>query len=232
MVVSTLVSVIVPVHNGARFLDDALTSIAAQTHRALEIVVVDDGSTDGSAALADDFMARDGRGVVYRQRQGGVAAARNQGLRLATAPMVAFCDQDDVWCVDKLERQLRHLDAHPDVGVVRVRQEPFFDGVETAPAWLLPDPIYGDLGGVLPCSGLFRRELFDLVGSFDETKQGVDDTDWLLRARHQGVGIDIIPEVLMWRRIHPDNLMNDAALVRAGYFRSLRDRVDEHHNRA
>jgi CDP-glycerol glycerophosphotransferase len=79
--VPTLVSVIVPVHNGERFLADALSAIAGQTHRSVELVVVDDGSTDGAAALAEEFVAGDGRGVVHRQPQGGVAAARNARSR-------------------------------------------------------------------------------------------------------------------------------------------------------
>ncbi len=228
----TLVSVIVPVHDGARFLPDALAAIAGQTHRTVELVVVDDGSADDSASLASEFVARVGRGVVHRQPQGGVAAARNQGLVLASGPMIAFCDQDDVWHREKLARQLRYLDVHSEVGVVRVRQEPFFDGVGVAPRWLLPDRVHGDRGGVLPCSGLFRRETFERVGGFDETKPGADDTDWLLRARHRGVGIALLPEVLMRRRIHPGNLTNDAELMRDGLLRSIRDRVREHRGTA
>ncbi|MEX1006428.1 MAG: glycosyltransferase [Acidimicrobiia bacterium] len=229
---ATLVSVIVPVHNGERFLPDALDAISGQTHRPIELVVVDDGSTDGSGALAEEFVARAGRGVVHRRSQGGVAAARNQGVALASGPMIAFCDQDDVWHPEKLARQLRYLDAHADVGVVRVRQEPFFDGVDVAPPWLLPDHVHGDLGGVLPCSGLFRREVFELVGVFDETMPGADDTDWLLRARHRGVGIALLPEILMQRRIHSGNLTNDAALLREGFFRAIRERVQEHRETA
>ena len=221
----TLVSVVVPVHDGERFLAEALDSITAQREVDVELVVVDDGSTDGSAALAERLVAAHGRGVVQRQSQRGVAAARNAGVRLATAPLVAFCDQDDVWYQDKLAQQTRYLDEHPDVGVVRVRQEPFLDGVDEPPPWLVPDKLYGDLGGVLPCSGLFRREVFDVVGFFDETKPGSDDTDWIMRSRHRGVDVALLANVLIRRRIHPGNLSHDAALLRDGFFRAMRDRV-------
>ncbi len=224
----TLVSVVVPVHDGERFLAEALDSITAQRDVDIELVVVDDGSTDGSAALAERVVAAHGRGIVHRQSQRGVAAARNAGVGLATAPLVAFCDQDDVWYDDKLAQQVRYLDEHTDVGVVRVRQEPFLDGIDEPPSWLVPDKFYGDLGGILPCSGLFRRDVFDVVGLFDETKPGSDDTDWILRSRHRGVRVALVPNVLMRRRIHPGNLSHDGALVRDGFFRAIRDRVHDH----
>jgi glycosyltransferase involved in cell wall biosynthesis len=227
----TLVSVVVPVHNGERFLAEALGSITAQRDADVELIVVDDGSTDASPEIAARAVAAHGRGVVHHRPQGGVAAARNTGVGLSTAPFVAFCDQDDVWLEDKLARQVQYLDAHPGVGVVRVRQEPFLDGLDAPPAWLVPDKLYGDLGGVMPCSGLFRREVFDIVGVFDETKPGSDDTDWILRSRHRGVEVAVLPEILMRRRIHDANLTHEVEMLRDGYFRSIRDRVREHEQR-
>jgi hypothetical protein len=95
----------------------------------------------------------------------------------------------------------------------------------------VPDKLYGDLGGVMPCSGLFRREVFDVVGLFDETKPGSDDTDWILRSRHRGVEVAVLPEILMRRRIHDGNLTHEVEMLRDGYFRSIRDRVREHEQR-
>jgi glycosyltransferase involved in cell wall biosynthesis len=218
------VSVIVPVHNGAEFLEEALAAIAAQTHPVVELVVVDDGSTDASVAIATRFLATVPRGaLVPRATTAGVAAARNDGVRRASSDLIAFCDQDDVWLPDKLARQLAHLDAHPDHAVVMVRQVPFLDGVDEFPPWLLPDRVYGDLGGVLPCTALVRREAFETVGGFDETKSGVDDFDWLVRARHAGIGVAVWPEVLVRRRLHRGNESHDVARMRAGLFQALRD---------
>ena len=218
------VSVIVPVHNGADFLEEALTAIAAQTHPDVEIVVIDDGSTDASVALASRFLESFPRGVlVPRATTAGVATARNDGIRRASSALLAFCDQDDVWLPVKLERQLAHLDAHPGDAVVMVRQEPFLDGLDEYPAWLLPDRVFGDLGGVLPCTALVRREAFDVVGEFDVTKSGADDFDWVVRARHAGVGVAVCPEVLMRRRLHRGNGSHDAARMRASMFQILRD---------
>jgi glycosyltransferase involved in cell wall biosynthesis len=221
-VVPPLVSVIVPVHDGERFLPESLPAITAQTHQPVELVVVDDGSTDGSARVAGEFVAAHGIGVVHRRPQGGVAAARNAGLELASGEYLAFCDQDDVWHPEKIARQLAFLDAHPRVGAVMTRQEPFFaDGVVERPSWLKRDSLFGDLGGVLPLTALIRREAFDVVGGFTESRPGTDDLDWFLRARRRDVGIAILDEVLVRRRIHGDNASYDVEMLRRGLLASL-----------
>src|SRR5262245_10754564 len=98
-----LVSCIVPVYNGEAFLGEALASIRAQRHRPIEILVVDDGSTDGTAAVV---MAADA-GIRYmRQDNAGGAAARNRGIGMARGTFVAFLDADDLWPPEKLERQI------------------------------------------------------------------------------------------------------------------------------
>ena len=156
--------------------------------------------------------------MLLRQENAGVSAARNAGLAAASSDLVAFCDQDDVWLPRKLERQVEYLALHPEVAVVLVRQEPFFDGVSGAPAWLVREQVFGDAGGVIPCMGLFRREVFARVGTFAEDRFAVDDLTWLLRARRRGVGIGILPEMLVRRRIHSANASHDAEMVRSSLF--------------
>ena len=219
-----LVSVVVPVHNGERFLHDALAAIGQQTHSELELILVDDGSDDGSVAVATDCLAWFPHGeLVERRSAAGVATARNMGMARASGSLLAFCDQDDVWLPSKLEQQLAYLEEHPEVAVVMVRQEPFLDGIDAMPSWLLPDRVYGDLGGVLPCTALIRREAFATVGEFDPAKSGSDDFDWLLRARRAGLGIAVHPEVLVRRRLHATNSSHDAGRLRHELFLNLRD---------
>jgi glycosyltransferase involved in cell wall biosynthesis len=226
--VTVLVSVIVPVHNGERFVAEALEAIAAQTYANVEIVVLDDGSSDDSVRIAEELVDQHGRGIVYRQPHGGVAAARNAGLALASGEMLAFCDQDDVWYPEKLERQLAYLDAHPDIAAIMTRQEPFFeDDIVERPPWLKRDKLFGDLGGVLQLSALIRREAFEVVGGFAESRSGQDDLDWFLRARREGVGIDILPEVLVRRRVHADNASYDTEKLRRALMESLHDLTRE-----
>jgi glycosyltransferase involved in cell wall biosynthesis len=222
------VSVIVPTHNGERFLHEALVAIAHQTYPDIELIVVDDGSDDDSAAVAAAFLDEFPCGqLVRRPVASGVATARNLGVARASGSLLAFCDQDDVWLPDKLERQLSYLDDHSEVAIVLVRQEPFLDGIESLPGWLLPDRVFGDLGGVLPCTALIRREAFTVVGEFDPEKSGSDDFDWLLRARHCGLGVSVLPEVLVRRRLHEGNGSHDAARMRSGLFGILRDLVHD-----
>ena len=159
---------------------------------------------------------------MHRQPHGGVPAARNAGLSLASGELLAFCDQDDVWLSEKLDRQVSYLDAHPSTGAVMTRQEPFFeDGIAEPPSWLKRDKVYGDLGGIQHLSALIRREAFDIVGEFAESRPGADDLDWFLRARRKGIGIDVLPEILVRRRVHADNASYDTETLRHGLMDSL-----------
>jgi glycosyltransferase involved in cell wall biosynthesis len=105
-----LVSVIVPAHNAEKFLAEALASILAQDYRPIEVIVVDDGSTDGTATIAQAYT--DVR-YVFQKKQ-GAAAARNAGLAICSGALIAFLDADDLWVPNKLSRQSAYLDEHPE----------------------------------------------------------------------------------------------------------------------
>ena len=113
-----LVSVIVPAYNSAATLDETLRSVRAQTHRALEVLVVDDGSTDATAAIVERHAAEDQRVRLIRQPNAGVARARNRAIAEARADLIAPVDADDLWHPEKIERQLAALGSHPNVGLV------------------------------------------------------------------------------------------------------------------
>ena len=109
--VAPLTSCIVPTFNSGRYIAETLDGILAQTYRPIEVIVVDDGSTDGTA----DIVARYGDRVRYAwQQNAGPATARNTGLTLAQSDMIAFCDSDDLWHTEKLARQMAHFAAHPE----------------------------------------------------------------------------------------------------------------------
>ena len=112
-----LISVIVPCYNAERTLERTLASISRQTYRHIEILIVDDGSTDGSVGLAKAFIARDSRAKLISQKNAGVAAARNAGLAVARGAFVAPIDADDLWAPEKLELQLQRF-TDPKVGLV------------------------------------------------------------------------------------------------------------------
>ena len=192
-------SVVIPVYNGARFLDAALASVFAQSYRPIEVIVVDDGSTDGTPAV----LARWPAVRQVRQDNRGVASARNAGLALAGGDFVALLDADDLWEPDKLVRQIAHLDAHPEVGYVCSRYRNFIEPGHPRPAWLSAEQLGEAHIGTLS-SFVARRETLARVGRFDPRDSS--DLDWSLRAREAGVTMGLVDEVLVSRRIHDGNI--------------------------
>lgn len=118
---SPKVSVVIPAYNGQRYLADTIKSVLAQSMPFLEVIVVDDGSTDNTAGLVRDFIKRDNRVRYFKQEHSGVSAARNRGISQARAEYIAFIDHDDLWSPEKLEKQLAVFNAHPGLALVYAR---------------------------------------------------------------------------------------------------------------
>lgn len=194
-------SVIIPVFNGARFLREALDSVATQEVGPLEVLVVDDGSTDESVAIAEASGAR-----VLKQEHGGVARARNVAIAAATTPVFSFLDQDDVWHRAKLRLQLAALERQPEA-VSLTRQDFFLEPPLAAPpAWFArPELIGVPHPGWAPSCTVFRREVFARVGPYDERLAQASDSDWIARAKELGIVFHVLDEVLVRRRIHGAN---------------------------
>ena len=230
------VSVVIPAYNAARYLGEATRSALAQTHRALEVVIVDDGSTDGTLAVARalaDPPGGDPRVRVLSVSNGGRALARNLGVAAARPPAyVAFLDADDAWDEDKLAVQLAWLDAHPDAAGVgsfmryvssagRVLggtgQE--VDDAEhalMARAELAPFPVSSCL--------VVRRAAWDALGGFDPVLREAEDLEFLARLARVG-RVGCVPQVLGSYRIHPDSAMARRRLVVNQYARFVRQRM-------
>ena len=198
-----LVSCIVPCFNGARFLEECIRSMLAQTHRPLEVVVVDDGSTDASAAVVRRF----GDAVRYDHREnGGPAAACNTGLALATGDFIAFLEQDDLWLESKIRRQLTEFAARPDLDYCVTHIQNFWVPELADEARRHQDhPVMQPVPGYVVQTLLAHRRAFDRVGGFDESLRFACAGDWFIRATEQGASGVLIPEVLTRRRLHQDN---------------------------
>jgi len=220
--VKPLVSVIVAVYNGERFLSEALESLFEQDYSPFEVILIDDGSTDGSADIARRF-----RGIRYvHQENRGLAAARNAGLRLAQGEFLAYLDDDDILPPHKISRQATYLVDHPDVGCVLARQEVILEEGVEPPEWLTRDTIFGDLDGIPLVSAMIRTELLRQLGGFDETYRFAEDRDLFVRLRENGVRMDVIPEVLLFRRFHGENMNFRLRPQKHPLFRSLKSKID------
>ena len=224
----------IPVRNGAAHLDEALASVAAQQVTGIEVVVVDDGSTDGSGAVA----ARRAGVSVLRQDPAGPAAARNLGLCRTTGRFVAFLDADDRWPAGRLHRMLDHLRSPPGTGVVLGRQVPLLEpGVERPdwfdePAEWIPLPLRTGLAPQVPAMSMVaRREVFARVGFFDPGLGVCEDLDWYVRAAEAGVVIDLLDDVVLERRIHERNLSHDQEAMTRGALAVLRRKLERSRRR-
>ncbi len=218
------VSVIIPCYNGERFVGDAIESILAQTYGDLEVVVVDDGSTDNSAAVVGGYTGGGEVRLVRHEANRGIPAARNTGIASVAGEFVSFLDQDDSWVPEKLDRQIRIFDASPpEVGMV-------FSDV------LVVDDDGASLGlcvgreiprrldtmcreerlralfrhNFIPLiSVLVRRRCLDEVGWFDEDiRGGMDDYELCLRLV-AGCDVRVIQEPLATHRVHVLNYSQD-----------------------
>jgi glycosyltransferase involved in cell wall biosynthesis len=209
------VTAIVPVFNGAAHLRDALESIRAQSYRPVHVIVVDDGSSDGSASIARSFPEFE----YIWQPNAGVATARNTALRRARGDFIAFLDQDDRWTPDKLDLQMKFMENHPETDFVYCRIRNVLE-VEK-PRWLDDRFVGADKMAFMPGALLARRSAFDRVGGFDPSFVNGSDTDWQLRAKDAGLAQAVMEDVLLLRRVHTMNESRNYATSRRDMFHAL-----------
>lgn len=190
------VSIITPAYNSEAFLAESIRSVQAQTFDDFEMLIVDDGSIDGTAAIARQFGKHDARIRLLRQPNMGISFARNAALARASAPVFALLDSDDVWKPTYLEEQLRVLDASPSAGVVSanaVNLGGIFDGQllrQVAPRVhrISLRSLIEEEASVCIMS-IVRREVYERIGGFDPALKSSEDYDFWLRASIAGFDI-------------------------------------------
>jgi glycosyltransferase involved in cell wall biosynthesis len=197
-----LVTVIIGVYNAARYLGEAIDSVLAQTHPSIELIVVDDGSTDGSGRIAESYGAPV---RCIRQENGGMAAARNRAIPEAQGSYLSFLDADDRFPPDKLRSQLAVFDAQPELDVVYGHVTEFLSpDLDESARVLLRSPAH-DVPWPTPNLMLVRRESFLRVGLFStDLKVGIG-VDWYARAEELGLRSAVPPLVVLERRLHAGN---------------------------
>jgi glycosyltransferase involved in cell wall biosynthesis len=214
------VSCVIPVRDGEAFLGEAIESVLAQTRRPDEVIVVDDSSTDLSARVAQAF------GPPVRLLRGhgrGPGAARNQGVETAGGDLLCFLDADDLFHPEKQERQLERLAARPDLELSFCMYEMFWEeglGDEEARYRAV-----GRHRGARTFQTLVaRRSVFEKVGPIPERVYG-DNVDWLAQAAEAGVVVEVLDEILVYRRMHPRSLTHVAPSLES-YVDVVKARLD------
>ncbi len=199
-----LISVMMPTYNNAKYIKQAIESIYAQNYDNIEIIVVDDGSTDNTKEILQQY--KDIKYFYIEHK--GISVARNTALENAKGEYIAFLDSDDYWLPNKLNTQMQYFKDHPDCEIVFTKYENFFEDekLKTNKRAMHEKMMEKFLKQYLP-SSIIKKELFEKYGNFDENFSGVEDTEFLYRLLKKGVSIShIIPEVFYIRRIHGQNV--------------------------
>lgn len=195
------VSVIVIVKNGERFLAEALHSIQCQTLPPTEMLVVDGGSTDQTAAIAQSFV-----GVRYlNQPDSGISNAYNFGIAQAQGELIAFLSHDDLWTPDKLAIQVNHLLTHLDCQYTVGRVRYFLEPGESPPAGFRLELLQKEPVAYIMETLVVRRSVFAQVGYFDSALHTTEDVDWFARVFDYGIAGYVCDQVLVHKRVHRYN---------------------------
>lgn len=218
-VLEPLVNVIIPVYNGAHFLPAAVESVLSQGYSNLEIVVVDDGSTDN---LAEVIRTLPVEVRLLQQENAGPAAARNHGIRDTAGALLAFLDVDDLWPAENLKHLVAQLTKHPEVLAVHGKGQ----------LWRSTEQGHADIGDPLEAypyyigAGLYRREAFVQNGLFDAQLRYGEDTDWYMRAAERRLPILELDEVSLLIRRHASNMTRGKTLEELNTLRVIKLALD------
>jgi len=221
--VNPLISVMIGAYNAAPYLGEAIESVFAQDYEPIELIVVDDGSTDGTADVARGFA----QVHVIQQENGGNGAARNRAVENASGELYAFLDADDRFTPGKLTLQKAALDADPGLDIVfgHVREflSPELD--EETRAGLRP-PAPEPMPWTAPNLMLVRRASFERVGPFTTAVRVGVTVDWFARAAEAGLRYSILPDVVLERRLHTQNNGLRESASRSQYLEVIRQAME------
>ncbi|MCT7980093.1 glycosyltransferase family 2 protein [Laspinema olomoucense] len=217
-----LISVIIPAYNAETYLSDAIESVFVQDYHSLEILVVDDGSSDRTAEIAKEYGDR--IRYIY-QNNAGPAAARNAGIKLAKGEILGFLDADDLWSENCVIELVNAFLENPSIQIAQglIQELQLFDSKfeKTTPAYH-----YINLG-----SALYRRGVFDKLGGFDETMRYGEDVDLFLRAWENNIPKKLIKTVSLFYRKHQENMTGGKELVELGFLRIYKKHIERKRQR-
>lgn len=213
------IAVIIPVRNGATFLDETLISIWAQNYTPLEVVVVDDGSTDGTI---EKVRAMQGKPVRLLELNGvGPAAARNAGIQASDSELIAFLDADDMWAGGALYRLSKTLAERPDTGIAQGLIRNFNESRPGSRRFITGAYRFFNLG-----ASLWRRSIFETVGLLDEELRLCEDLDVTMRCWERDIRKAEVESVVLHYRRHPDSMTHGLSGAGFGSVKAYKKRID------
>ncbi|MFT4519066.1 MAG: glycosyltransferase involved in cell wall biosynthesis [Halioglobus sp.] len=213
----TRISVVIPVFNGSKYIAQAISSVRANEYADIEIVVVDDGSTDDTAIVIDQSCPD----VRYiHQENAGTGAARNYGVRESTGEFIAFLDADDLWTQQKLALQVSAFASDSNLDVVWGHVQEFTEDQN-------PEESAGrPLAGQHPGAALFRADALRNSGGFSIGLRNAEVVEWVSRITTAGLQQLMLPEVVMYRRLHTQNKGRDNPAAHREYLLVLKRHLD------
>lgn len=219
------ISVIIPAYNSEKFIKKAITSVLNQSHKNIEVIVVDDGSTDRTGKIVKEFKNKDNRVIyVYQKNSGGPSSPKNTGFQNSKGDFIAYLDHDDEWLPSKLEKQLALFDIHLNLGLISCSAY-IYEGKKMTRIHRLSKK-NNSLQGLLVdslsyffsnSSMLIPRHVVESVGDRDENLSVLEDLDIVLRILKEGYKIDFISEPLIKYNLGDSNLSKDFNRVAQDY---------------
>jgi len=201
-----LVSVIMPVKNGERFLPDSINTILKQDYPSVEIIVVDGQSTDRTQQIVKSYKQIK---YICQDNDTGIPNAKNLGIATAGGEFISFISHDDIWAENKLSKQVNYMLLHPDVQYTITLVKFFLEPGCSIPPHFNEALLNGNYVAKMPESLVARKSLFDSIGVFNTKFTYMEDIDWFNRADRNNNQMALIEEVLLFKRIHGTNVSYD-----------------------
>ena len=207
-----LVSCIVPVFNGEKYIAETIESILSQTYPNIEIIVINDGSTDNTLSVLNPF---DKHLSLHSQSNLGQSAARNAGLKMAKGDYISFLDADDLWDPEKTQLQVDHLTANPSILACFAHVRNFWiPELQSEKEQLEREGLIKFIHPFSLCTFLAKRCVFEQLGNFKTELSYGEDSDLFTRLKEAQLPIDVIPRCLAFRRLHESNITRDKPYFR------------------
>ncbi len=229
-----LVSVVIPAWNIEKYITQTIESVLCQTYQNIEIIIINDGSTDGTGKILDQYANHDTRIIVFNQTNKGISVARNKGFAMATGEYLCIIDADDIMMPNKIESQVCFLEKHPSADFVYSKV--FYFNDETNDIFIRDlktpdgsDIIYRTLlrhgNFISPNAVLFKRSVFETCGGFDESLLSSEDFDYWLKLAKCGINFIHQDDRLTLCRIRKNSLTADSVTMYSTVIRVFEEHI-------